>query len=99
MSALATRGLCVDLFQLVVGETVLAELRKNLAKKLQLPAATIDAIETFLRRQGTVVSASVPKARHGLDSADATVLAEAAAAAVDLLVNGGQAFQRRPAPA
>lgn len=106
VSALATRGLCADLFQLVlaehelvVGETVLAELRGSLTKKLRLPSATIDALETFLRRQATVVSAGPPTPSPGLDSADAAVLAEAASGGVDVLVTGDQAFQAHPNPA
>ena len=95
-----SRGLCADLFQLVlaeheliIGETVLGELRTALAIKLRLPAATIDALETFLRRQASVVSAGAPAPCGGLDPADAAELAEAASSGADLLVTGDQAFR------
>ncbi|MFQ6045847.1 MAG: putative toxin-antitoxin system toxin component, PIN family [Gemmatimonadales bacterium] len=95
VSALATRGLCADLFQavlaehdLLVGETVLGELRRVLTRKLRLPDATIDAIEAFLQRQAIVVTAERVAATGKLEPADGTVLAEAAAGAADVLVTG-----------
>lgn len=99
VSALATRGLCADLFQLIlaehellVGETVLAELRINLIKKLRLPGATVDALETFLRRQATIIPNAAPAPAGSLDPADAAVLTEAASAGADVLVTGDQAI-------
>jgi putative PIN family toxin of toxin-antitoxin system len=97
VSALATRGLCADLFQavlaehdLLVGATVLGELRRGLTRKLGLPDATIDALEAFLRRQAIVVTAEKSAATGELEPADAAVLAEAAAAAADVLVTGDE---------
>jgi len=97
VSALATRGLCADLFQavlaehdLIVGETVLIELRTVLRRKLRLPDATIDALEAFVLRQAIVVKAEPPAATRPLDVGDASVLAEAAAGAADVLVTGDQ---------
>jgi putative PIN family toxin of toxin-antitoxin system len=100
VSAVATRGLCSDLLQLtlaehelVVGETVLKELRRVLARKLGLPRETVRALETFLRTHGTIAKASggaLP--RRGLDPADARVLAEAVAAGADVLVTGDREF-------
>lgn len=94
VSAVATRGLCADLLQLillehdlVIGETVLSELRRVLRRKLRVPDATIDAFEAFLRRQAAIVvgdRAAIAK----LDRADATVLGEAVAGSVDVLVTG-----------
>lgn len=101
VSALATRGLCADLFQavlaehdLIVGETVLVELRKVLSRKLRLPNATIDALDGFIRRQALVVSAEPQEATARVEAADATVLAEAQAAAADVLVTGDQDLLR-----
>lgn len=97
VSALATRGLCADLFQavlaehdLIVGETVLAELRGVLTRKLRPPEATIDALEAFLRRQAIVVTAEPTTATGPLGAADAAVLADAAGGAADVLVTGDQ---------
>lgn len=96
VSALATRGLCADLFQavlaehdLLVGETVLGELRRVLTRKLHLPDATIDALEAFLRRQAIVLTAEKTAAGE-LKPPDAAVLAEAATGAADVLVTGDE---------
>lgn len=95
VSAVATRGLCADLLQLillehelVVGETVLAELRDVLRRKLKLPEATVDEVEAFLRRRAIVMGADEQPAVGNLDAADATVVGEALAASADVLVTG-----------
>lgn len=105
VSALATRGLCADLFQavlaehdLLVGEAVLAELRGVLTRKLRLPDATVDAVEAFLRRQAIVVHAEPTTKPGRLAAADAAVLAEAAAGAADVLVTGDQDLLTAPDP-
>ncbi len=55
-SALATRGLCTDLFrlvlaehELVVGEVVLDELRRVLNARFRVPAARVAEVEELLR--------------------------------------------------
>lgn len=99
VSALATRGLCADLFQavlaeheLLVGETVLAELRSVLHRKLRLPDATIDALDAFLRRQAVIVSAATTGSPDRATGADAAVLDEAARGSAEVLVTGDQGF-------
>jgi putative PIN family toxin of toxin-antitoxin system len=95
VSAVATRGVCADLLhvilaehELVLGETVLTEMRRVLRRKIGLSRDTIGELETFLRRQSTVVTAREAVSTTTLDAADAAVLAEAATAAVDVLVTG-----------
>ena len=95
VSAVATRGLCADLFQvilleheLVLGETVLAELRQVVRRKLKLPPETVNDLERFLRRRATIVAAGDSVLAGSLDRADAAVLGEAVAGNVDLLVTG-----------
>ena len=95
VSALATRGLCADLFQailadhqLVVGETVLTELRRVLSKKLKMAPSLIDEVEAFLRSQGEVVSDPPPTTLEVRDPADRLVVAEAIAGGADVLVTG-----------
>ena len=95
VSAVATRGVCADLLyvilaehELVLGETVLTELRRVLTDKIGLSRETIGELETFLRRQATVVTAHETVSSKTLDAADAAVLAEAATAAADVLVTG-----------
>ena len=62
VSAFASRGLCADLFELillehelVVGTQVIAELRRALRKKIKLPVARCDEIDEFLREHGGVL--------------------------------------------
>lgn len=95
VSAVATRGLCADLFrvvladrELLLGETVLTEVGRVLDRKIGLPKETIRELETLLRRQATIVSARTGLAPTALDAADAAVLAEAMTAGADVLVTG-----------
>jgi len=97
VSAVATRGLCADLLhvilakhELMLGETVLTELRQVLSRKIGLSKETIRELETFLRQHATVVTAGGAVSRNTLDAADAVVLGEAATAAADVLVTGDQ---------
>ena len=95
VSAVATRGLCADLFHailadhdLIVGETVLTELRRILRNKLQAPTETVEEMDLFLRREAVVVEDAPVLDIVIRDAADAVVLAEAVAAEVDILVTG-----------
>jgi len=97
VSAVATRGLCADLFQailaeheLVLGETVLGELRTVLSRKMRVPRDTIHELEAHLRGHATVVKAAAKRRITGLDAADAAVVAEAVAGRADVLVSGDQ---------
>ena len=99
ISAVATRGLCADLLhliltehELVIGETVLTELREVLRRKIGVSSETSDEFETFLRRHARVVKPSEAVPATGLDAADAAVLAEAVAAAAEVLVTGDRDF-------
>jgi putative PIN family toxin of toxin-antitoxin system len=95
VSAMATRGLCADLLQviltdhqLLVGETVLTEVIRVLERKLHLTPKTISEWEAFLRRQGEVVPTVPPLALRVRDAADRAILAEAVAGRADVLVTG-----------
>ena len=95
VSAIATRGLCTDVLQLVVaqhdllvGDTVRSELRRVLREKIRLPGSLIDEFDAFLVRHGTVVRASGPPSVTTRDPTDLPVLAEAASASADILVTG-----------
>ena len=95
VSALATRGLCADVLRiavaehdLVLGETVLGELRQVLRDKMGVPCAIVDSTERFLREQGAVVGRRIPLAIELCDPDDVPVLEEALASEADVLVTG-----------
>lgn len=95
VSAVATRGLCADVFrlilaehELVVGEVVLDEVRKVLQGRFKLPPERVAEVEDLLRDYEVVAR---PKAADPVmvrDAADRWVLASARAAGVDAWVTG-----------
>ncbi|MBM3773487.1 MAG: putative toxin-antitoxin system toxin component, PIN family [Acidimicrobiia bacterium] len=101
LAAFATRGLCADLFahvllehELLVGETVIRELRSKLRIKLKLSKNAIDEIEALLRDQ-TVVNTPTAHLSLGIsDSDDEWIVAEAMAGDADTLVTGDAALQK-----
>lgn len=95
VSAVATRGLCADILnlvlaehQLVVGVTVLAELNRVLRQKMRVPTATIKEMDALLRREAIVIKEVHALAITLRDKSDVPVLAEAVAGGVDVLVTG-----------
>jgi len=95
VSAVATRGICADVLRvviadhtLVVGETVLDELRRVLRRKLGVPPETVEAVEAFLRRHGTVIDRGRPLGTEIRDPCDVAVLEQAVAGQVAVLVTG-----------
>lgn len=101
LAAFATRGLCADLFahvllehEMLIGETVIRELRSKLRIKLKLSKSAIDEIEALLRDQVVV---STPQKHLDLaisDADDEWIVAEATAGNADVLVTGDAALQR-----
>jgi putative PIN family toxin of toxin-antitoxin system len=97
VSAVATRGLCADIVnaalaehQLVIGETVLVELRQVLRQKLRLPAALVDEMDAFLRQHAAVTRAAAKLEVRLRDANDQAILAEAVTGKADVLVTGDQ---------
>lgn len=95
VSAMATRGLCADLLQviladhqLLIGETVLTEVIRVLDRKLHLGPKTVAEWERFLRRQGEVIPTAPPLSLRIRDAADRPILAEAVAGRAAVLVTG-----------
>lgn len=95
VSAVATRGLCADLFEailadhdLVLGETVLVELHRVLGRKVRLAPKTVAELDAFLRRQGAVVRGGRLLRLKVRDPSDRRILAEAVAGRADVLVTG-----------
>ena len=94
-SAVATRGLCADLFrlvltehELVVGEVVLDELRRVLDQRFRLPATRVSEVEELLRTYEVIARPKVPDPVAVRDPDDLWILASARAALVDALVTG-----------
>lgn len=105
VSAFLARGLCADLFRLVLSEhtlvsseVVLAELRDVFSRKGRLPQQQIDAIEALLRDQ-PIAPRPASILELGLDDADNEwVLASAVLAEADLFVTGDQGVLACPTP-
>ena len=99
VSAIGTRGLCADVVRivlrdhdLIVGERVLEELRRNLTKKLRLAADVADEYDAFLRLQAAAIADAEPIKLAKVDAADAQVLGDAVAGGADVLVTGDRAL-------
>lgn len=97
VAAFATRGLCADVLrtvlaehELVIGDVILAELRRVLSTKFKVPVNRMDSIEAVF-----APFPYIPKpAAHGLasirDPADRWVFATAIAGQAEVLVTGDQ---------
>jgi uncharacterized protein len=95
VSAVATRGLCADVFnlvlaehELIVGETVLSELTRVLREKIRVPSKTIDEFVALLRQEATVVKKAEQLTVKIRDKTDLPVLSEAVAGNAEVLVTG-----------
>jgi putative PIN family toxin of toxin-antitoxin system len=95
VSAVATRGLCADIFnlvlaehQLVVSETVLAEVRRVLKQKMRVPDEVIAEFEALLRAEASVVAKAKTVSIPVRDKSDMPVLAEAISGKAEVLVTG-----------
>lgn len=95
VAAFATRGLCADVLRtvlaehdLVIGEVILAELRRTLASKLKAPADRIKAVEAVLGAVPIIPKPDAPSTVAVRDVSDRWIIATAVAGAADLLVTG-----------
>lgn len=99
VSAFASRGLCADLFELVLldhdlvlGEQVISELGRALRRKLRLPESIAEEMVAFVSGEASqVVSRSQPL-NAKVDRGDARVLGEALSARADVIVTGDAAL-------
>lgn len=100
----ATRGRSADVLQvvlaepeLVLGDTVLGELRRVLRRKIRMSAATSDEVEAILRRHAVVVPDAPPLRLRLRDRPDLPVFAEAVAGEAAVLVTGDRDLHATPA--
>jgi len=101
VSSFASRGLCADLFELVllehklvIGAEVLKELRRSLRQKIKLPATRCDEIIEFLREEASTFVEFAKPVTAGLDDDDALILGEAMVGQADVFMTGDTAIQR-----
>jgi putative PIN family toxin of toxin-antitoxin system len=95
VSAVATRGLCADVFnvvlaehELIVGETVLMELARVLRGKMGTPSKAVEEFESLLRREGTVVARGKLLDLYLSDRSDLPVLSQAVTGHAEVFVTG-----------
>jgi len=97
VAAVATRGLCADVFRtvlaehdLVIGDVIVEELRRVLGTKFKLPTDRIQAVEAVFAPFPCIPKPAEPGPAVIRDPADRWVFATAMAGNADLLVTGDQ---------
>lgn len=95
VAAFATRGLCADVFRVILAEhdlvtadPVLREVDAVLAKKIGLPRTTINEVLTLLKKYRVAAKGQLPLAISIRDPNDRPIVAAAIAANADVLVTG-----------
>lgn len=95
IAAFATRGLCHTLFELsiyhhevVLSREILAEVSKNLKKKLKLPPALVEEIVSYIEESATMIVPQPLNQKPCRDPNDIHVLNLALTAGCDYLVTG-----------
>lgn len=96
-SAFGTRGLCTDLFRLVVAEqdliigaVVVEELRRVLTTKFRMSAERASEVIDLLRGYEVVDRPQAPDPVKVRDASDRWIVASARLGGVDVLVTGDQ---------
>ena len=100
-SSLATRGLCSEVFELVIHDhdllickPLFSELNRVLRAKLRIPKAISDEFIALLRESGELAASRVKPSRRIPDPDDVPLLGCALAAKADLFVTGDKALLR-----
>ena len=94
-SAIATRGLCSEVFELVLtgqelmtSNAVLRELRAVLGTKLVLPESVIAGFLALVEMQAEVLEDSPADRIPGIESSDAALLSHASHGGAEVFVTG-----------
>ena len=98
VAAFATRGLCADVFRLVLAEhellvsaTLIEELTRALTRKVRVPERVVREIVAFLDASASFAEGPPePPPVVVRDPDDAVILGEALAGRADVLVSGDQ---------
>ena len=97
LAAFAARGLCADLFSLVlsqhellISEPLLREVKRNLAGKIKLPKQHVDDIVEYLRTVGVPVTPAPVSVKARWDRSDLHVLGLAEAGEAECLITGDE---------
>lgn len=103
VSAVATRGLCADVLnlvlaehELIVGESVLAELKRVLRERIRVPVHVVAEVDNLLRQEATVIPEVEPLRMRIRDKSDLAVLSEAVAGRAAVLVTGDKDLLELP---
>ena len=99
LSAFATRGLCADLFELVLiehdlasGRQVIQELGRALRSKLKFPASAAREVVAFVADEAVEIVGKAEPVDAPVDLDDARVLGEALVARAAVFVTGDAAL-------
>ena len=96
VAAFATRGLCADVFRLVLAEhellvspALIEEITRNLTKKIRVPDQVVREIVAFLRASASTVEGAPERPPIVVrDPDDVVILGEALSGGADVLVTG-----------
>jgi putative PIN family toxin of toxin-antitoxin system len=95
VSAVATRGLCADVFrevltshELIVSDSLLKEVKKVLHQKFKVPSSLISEFLNLLKQDTIFIKPSWLPEVTIKDKADLIIIASALSGSADLLVTG-----------
>jgi len=95
VSAVATRGLCTDVFrevltshELIVSDALLKEVQKALQQKLKVPSSLISEFVNLLKQDTIFIKPSRLPEVTIKDKSDLIIIASALSGSADLLVTG-----------